>query len=475
MLAVKYLKLSENRGHKRAWLEGRRLADAGFIPGVRYDVSIDTSTQVLTIRISDGHRIVSRKKVSTGEVPVIDLNNSDLDALFGKVSRIRAIIRDHSIEVTIHPDEAAVLERLERLAAKLMGGGPIDTGSLAHGGGIMDHALHEGLARAGVASRLAFAIEIEHDYLEASQKNNHVWDKESLAICAPMEEVETGLLPKVEFLAAGLPCTGASLAGRAKNGLQFAEAHETAGRLFTAFLNIIKATNPATVLLENVPTYQNSVGFHVIRDCLTHWGYDVHERIVGPEIGQSLETRERMVMVAVTRGMTFDWQALLPVRRRENILGEVLETIAPDSPHWSDYAYLKDKETRDMAAGKGFRMQIVGPDAQACGTIGCGYAKVRSTEPKIRHPENASLMRQLTAIEHARVKTVPELLIAGLSQTTAHEILGQGVIHSAFVAVGTLLGQVWRGWCDGRRSAMETIPRAATPCMQQADLFESAA
>jgi DNA (cytosine-5)-methyltransferase 1 len=446
MLAIKYLKLSQNRGHKRVWLEGRRLADAGFLPGIHYGISINEATKALTICISGGHRVVSHKKTGSGDVPVIDLNNSELDGLFGEVSRIKVVIRNKSIEVTVHPDDQAVIERLTRLANKIKCSDPVNIGSLAHGGGIMDHALHEGLDRAGVSSRLSFAIEIEHDYLESSLRNNSIWDKDGLAICAPMEEVEPSILPKIEFLAAGLPCTGASLSGRTKNSLKFAEQHETAGRLFTAFLSIVKSCNPATIILENVPLYSTTISMHIIRDCLTHWGYEVHEHIVGPDIGQSLETRERMVMVAITRGIDFDWRALMPVRKKEQNLGEILDEVAADAPVWSEYSYLKDKEVRDISAGKGFRMQILGPEAKAVGTIGRGYSKVRSTEPKIQHPEVAGLMRQLSPAEHARVKTVPASLIAGLGQTTAHEILGQGVVHSAFIAIGILLGQSWRAW-----------------------------
>lgn len=50
-------------------------------------------------------------------------------------------------------------------------------------------------------------------------------------------------------------------------------------------------------------------------------------------------------------------------------------------------------------------------------------------------------MRQLYAREHARIKGVPESLIQGLSETVAHEILGQGIVYEPFRAVGRAIGE----------------------------------
>lgn len=83
------------------------------------------------------------------------------------------------------------------------------------------------------------------------------------------------------------------------------------------------------------------------------------------------------------------------------------------------------------------------------GTIGRHYAKWRSTEPLIQHPANPKLRRLLTPTEHARVKTIPEALIEGLSATTAHQCLGQSVLHCAFIAVGRALGRAIGAFSEG--------------------------
>jgi len=102
---------------------------------------------------------------------------------------------------------------------------------------------------------------------------------------------------------------------------------------------------------------------------------------------------------------------------------------------------------RDIEAGKGVRMQVFDAASRRIGTITKGYAKGRSTDPKIRHPDNPDLLRQLMPVEHARVKQVPEHLVDGLSDTVAHEVLGQSVVYQPFVAVGALVARALKVWC----------------------------
>ena len=104
------------------------------------------------------------------------------------------------------------------------------------------------------------------------------------------------------------------------------------------------------------------------------------------------------------------------------------------------YVFDDKKEKRDIAAGKGFRTQLVDATSTKVGTIGRGYAKWRSSEPMVSHPSEPGIRRLLTPLEHARVKAMPERLIEGLWATLAHQCLGQVVLHPVFVAVGRCLG-----------------------------------
>ena len=119
-----------------------------------------------------------------------------------------------------------------------------------------------------------------------------------------------------------------------------------------------------------------------------------------------------------------------------------------DSDRWKSFDYIAEKEKRDIANGKGFKRQLLTGLESRCGTIAKGYAKCRSTEPFLIHPENKELSRIFTPLEHCRLKGIPESLISGLSDTVAHQILGQSVIFPVFEdvahAVGTSLVE-WAG------------------------------
>ncbi|ADC73231.1 C-5 cytosine-specific DNA methylase (plasmid) [Thioalkalivibrio sp. K90mix] len=443
---VIYTKLSEQRGQKRLWLEGQRLARMGIAPGQKYALSeMDGDSKGVTLTFTDeGPRKVSRRKRGEREYPVIDVANDDIARILGDSERVRVVVREGRIDVTLHHHEAATRQRLRTLGARMEQGLPIRIGSLAHGGGVLDHAIHEGLEDAGVPAHLTFANEYDGGYLDASLSNNPIWSADSIAIEGPMQDIEWRKLPAIDLLVAGLPCTGASKSGRSKNHLSAAEEHETAGALFVAFLAAIQTLTPSMIVLENVPEYGKTVSMTVIRSVLASLDYALHETVIdGWEMG-SLEKRKRFCLVATNEDLPFDFAGLRPIRQREAQVADILDPIALDDPMWKSYDYLAAKEVKDKAAGKGFRTQVQDGSQDGYGTLGRGYAKVRSTELRIQHPTDPALSRILTPAEHARGKTIPESLVAGLSATRAHEILGQSVVHTAFAAVGRHLGQALR-------------------------------
>lgn len=450
MRHIAYFQVGENKGAKRIWIEGRKLSESNFIPGCNISVVVDSSAKQVTVTVDESSSRVVSSRIKGGVAqPIIDICNATITQIFKTIRKIKAVFLKNKIIITVHPDEVARQRRLEQLNKKMSAKQPLTCGSIAHGGGIMDHAIHTGLQESGVNSFLGFGIEIERKYLECSLNNNPVWSEDSLAIEAPIQNVSVEDLPEVDIFVAGLPCTGASIAGKSKNKLVHAEEHTGAGALFIAFLNIIKKINPAIVVLENVPQYASTASMAVIRSTMETWGYDLHETILNGNVMGALEGRDRFVMVAVTKGMACALENITPVRQKESCLADVLETVDNQDPVWQKYEYLRIKEVNDKAAGKGFSMQILDSNATSCGTIGRGYSKIRSTEPKIAHPVNPDLMRQLSVSEHAKVKGIPLFLVDGCTDTVAHQILGQSVVYFAFQSVGRFLGQMVRQWFAG--------------------------
>jgi DNA (cytosine-5)-methyltransferase 1 len=428
------------------WLEGFKVLMGSFLPGKRFEARKDEARRMLILELSDaGGRIVSRKLKGEKEKPVIDINSTETLSVFEGVEAVRVVIRPGRIFILPLSSELATKERLNRLKAKLESGESIHIGSLSHGGGVLTHAVHAGLEEAGIESKLAFANDIRPELLEQASDNNDSWDGDTLPLAAPMQEVAFDTwamnhLPKVEVLEAGLPCSGASVAGRAKRILKHPEAHPDVGHLVVPFLVIIAKVQPAVILLENVKQYLNSASMCILRNQLRDFGYDLHEEVLQAADWNVLEHRERMCMVAVTKGLSFDFSMLERPEKSERRIGEVLDRIPEEASCWSRMEGLKAKQERDKAEGKGFMMQVVTPFDTQCPTITKGYAKVRSTDPKLQHPGNPDLLRQITPAEHARIKGVPEHLVSGLSATLAHELLGQSICYEPFRAVGRLIG-----------------------------------
>ncbi|MEE9338219.1 MAG: hypothetical protein V3U87_09080, partial [Methylococcaceae bacterium] len=89
----------------------------------------------------------------------------------------------------------------------------------------------------------------------------------------------------------------------------------------------------------------------------------------------AFEDRNRLCMVAVTRGLEFNCN-LLPSREPEQRLSEMLDAVDLESSLWKECAYIDDKAERDLEAGKGFKTQLVTPDCRKIGVIGKDYAKL---------------------------------------------------------------------------------------------------
>lgn len=437
-------KVGQNRGAPRVWLEGSQTAGAGFMPGQRFDIAIDGRTVVLTAN-ADGSRIVSGKQIGERMNPVIDINSSALLAIFDGMAAVRVVAKEGQIVLMPLATEIKKQERFKRLRSKLESGEPLAIGSLSHGGGILSHAIHSGLAAAGIKSKLAFANDIREELLEHARIHNDAWDSETIPYATPMQELafdERGLasLPRVEALEIGIPCSGSSRAGRSKRGLEHAEAHPEVGHLVVSTLVILSKINPAIVIFECVPEYAQTGSADILRNQLRDLGYQTQERVLNGKEWGALENRNRWCMVAVTHGVEFGFDQLMPPVTHQKTLGDVLEPLAPDDPRWGRMQGLKDKEIRDRAEGKGFKMQTFGANAESIGTLTKGYAKVRSTDPKIKHPTDPDLLRQVTPGEHCAIKEVPEHLVAGLSNTIAHEVLGQSVVYRPFKDIGQHVG-----------------------------------
>lgn len=451
MTTIINTKLGESKNVTRLWLEGEKLARAGVKIGSQYELISNKAMARAELREVSGSSkaklfTVSKRDRRGNTVPLIEVRSDELRDVFQDCERLRVAIRNGRIVITAHHQDTKVAERVRRLVEKMRAGEALSVASLFHGGGVLDRALHSGLLRAGVKSFVQVGVEIEPEYLDSSLRNNPMlWKEDSVAICSDIRDVNWGHNPpQCDLLVAGIPCVAASRAGRSKNKISCAEEHTDAGALFVDYLDAVKAMNPSVVLIENVPEYQKTASMMVIRSVLTTLGYELSEATLDGNDFGALERRRRFVLVGMSKGLNvpFDFSTLKPVRAKEPSLQQILDDVPLDSQRWKPFEYLALKEIRDKAAGKGFSRQLLTGTEGHCGTIGKSYAKCRSTEPFLVHPVDPSLSRLFTPAEHARLKTIPEDMFSGASETQMHEMSGQSVIFTKFEAVGLGLGEV---------------------------------
>jgi DNA (cytosine-5)-methyltransferase 1 len=457
MQTYKLVTLGAHRGSPRLWITGFFAERAGFQAGAKFEAIKNADHMVL--RVSHrGSRRVSSKQAAAGtrKIPIIDLNSRTLLDIFPARCALRLIMRPGEILITAIASVRRRVERTTRLLRRLERGEALAVGTLTSGGGVLDHALKTGLADAGVATRLRWANEIREDLMEQAFAHNEAFDAATIALEGPIQEIAfdesvMARVPHVDVLIAGLPCSGASTPGRTRRRLAVAEAHPLVGHLVVAALAVVPRVNPSALLLESVTNYQRTASAAILRNQLREWGYDIYEReFLGTEWGD-LEARRRWCMVALTRGIEFDLETLVPAPHAARALGSVLEPLEAVAHRFSPMAGLKARQARKQAQGDRFLMQVYTGSEPYIHTLTKGITKNRSTDPKIQHPHHPELLRNPTAREHARIKGVPERLIEGLPQTTAHELLGQSICYAPFRALGAHLGNALRRFAAGPR------------------------
>jgi DNA (cytosine-5)-methyltransferase 1 len=441
-------RLGLHRGAPRLYLDSPALGRAGFEPGARIKVRCEGGRVVVEI-CSDGDRRVSRKTRGAACVPVIDINSqADLGPVMA-LGVVRVVYLHRSIHILALASEARAMEREARLLERVRAQQPLRCASIAFGAGITSWALHAGLADTGASTCLDFVNEVDENLVDHGTAVHPLIGPTTVVVNASMQEaVADGWLLRrlgtVEILEAGIPCSGASRAGAAKRGLSRMEDHPLVGHLVASVIQWIAALQPAIFLAENVPDYPRSASASILRAWLRDAGYAVQELILEATDFGSLEARRRWFLVAHPLKLELQPDEIRAAAAPPSALGDLLDDVPEDDPSWRPVKYLKDKELRDAGKSNGFAMQWLTPASTKVPTLRKGYHKGGSTDPRLLHPTMPNLSRLLTPCEHARIKGIPEQLLAGLSATAAHQACGQSVDTRPVRAIGQWLGAALR-------------------------------
>lgn len=447
MKHLELTKIGSHRGAPRIWIQGRKAALGGFNPGTRYSYKVDQERSLLTLEVEEGGvRVVSKKTEKDTEIPVIDLNSREILSMFEGLEAVRVVVKDKKILILPVASEIRAKRRLERLRQDIQSRAALTVGSTSSGIGVLDLAAHEGITMAGLESKLAFANEIRDDCMEHAVAKNPAYGPDTITLTMPMQELvfdrwAMDQLPETSLFIGGIPCSGASVAGRAKRGLEHPEAHPEVGHLVVSYLAMVARVNPAVCVLENVIPYRSSASMSIIRNQLRDLGYVVHEAELDAGDWNMLEPRKRLVMVAVTKGIEFSFDDVRHPEPRQHTFGEIMEDVPPDHSTWGNIDYLWAKKERDAEAGKGFSPTVIDASSTRVPTQTKNLYKRQSTGTFIQHPTNPSLYRIPTVKEHAAMKGVFPELVEGVTQTFGHETLGQSISLPPFVSVFEAIGR----------------------------------
>lgn len=434
--------VGQHRGAPRLYFQSQQLAELGFKPGIRYTLTTARNRVYLQVDPKGPLRVSSK---SDGAVPVIDINSRAALAPFEGCAAVKVVMRENEIVISKLASEEAARSRLDRLKKAVAT--TLTVAGLAFGAGILDHSAHAGLVQAGLQPQTVLINEIDEGLVDHARRANPVLTPTTLTITAPMQEAIQdeelmASVPRADVLVAGIPCSGASKAGKSKHGIAMMEAHPEVGHLAHAFLVFLQRTQPGVFVIENVKEYAESASAMLIRQQSRDMGYTTHEVVLDAKDFGSLESRVRWFLVGATRGVHINLEGLVPPVRQVRTVGDILDKNGDH--HWGTFQYLRDKAARDKAAGKGFQMQVVDPSDTRVPTLRKGYHKGGSTDPLLQHPDDPTLLRLFSGDEHARIKGVDPKLVAGMSNTDKHIALGQGVVPGPVIALTRRIGECLR-------------------------------
>ncbi len=429
---------------------------------------MDHSKKQITLIKADDDAKGCISVTKSGKRLVVDLHNKQVQKLFG-ASIKRVVVRFYKNRLVISPTYAALraVRRLMAARERIRAGKPLLFGEVCHGVGGLGFSLHEGFDRAGVETSLAFANDIDSEALEASVRNNPIWDKNSIALACSIEQIPTEELPQCDFLIAGLSCKGASRQSRTGKKISSPEFHPEAGWLVAPFYHLVASRiNPLVVVLENVREYLDTASAQILRESMDRLGYECHEEEICSQSYGSMENRKRMTMVFLTRGMLSSGEPSLRDRlsqhhsRVHRVIGDVIDhESAPDVPAaldapqnmrngWYLKSRLLERDAEARAKGVGHRAVIADNEDTRVSTITASYGKgVRLDETVIESP-CGQWLRLMTGKEHATIKGLPVSLINGLGKTAAHRVLGNSVTREPWTALGEILASIVTKWAD---------------------------
>lgn len=431
-----YTTVAKNTKGGRIWIEGEALRNAGFAPNKRYRVKYDENH--LELRLSNkGERNVSKRTRFQEVFPIIDINNQRVLEIFEEDTPIVCHVERGVIRISIHKIRELKEKREAQYLEKLKQGAPLNESALFVGGGISAHAIHQGLKESGVKSNIDTIAELESAYLQIAQRNlGPVY-----SIKSRIEDIETRFIRNSDILSFSMPCTGHSTQGKTSNKIKCAEEHKDANTAIFGVVNYIVHSNPAIMISENVIQAKTSATYILLKAELNRLGYDIFEYDLDEKMAGSIEKRRRYWFVAVSKGLNklsrFDKISIPMFEKQYKTVSNVLK--ARKDEKWMAESYFDKRLKKNKESGRNFAPSFVTSSDSQTNVIPRNYTKRQISNPHY-HDAKSGKIRLFNPIEHARLKGIPSKLIKNVTDTRAHEILGQSILYNHARGIAQMIG-----------------------------------
>jgi DNA (cytosine-5)-methyltransferase 1 len=225
----------------------------------------------------------------------------------------------------------------------------------------------------------------------------------------------TKFLPAFDLLAAGFPCQPFSIAGVSKKnslGRPHGFADEVSGNLFFAIRDVLRATRPRAVLLENVKnllTHDSGRTWARIEKELSDLGYLVARDVI--DSSRWVPQRRRRTFIVCLHDTAFDAKFVFPPIPPGDgpTVGSILEPADDVPPKYTLtpalWNYLEQYAASHRTRGNGFGRGLVTSRDAVTRTLSARYYKDGSEI--LLQLDGAARPRMLTPVECALLMGFP--------------------------------------------------------------------
>lgn len=388
----------------RITLETKRLQDTCFTAGQKITIKYIKDKITVILDVEGVRQITSRHGRQ-----VLDIKSKDIQKAFNDISLVKIIVGSSSIEIT------PLKEALEQKRAR----DKIQTDKDSYD--VVDMFCSGGTLAKCFYDNKKFNILAGIDYDDKKLANYQANFPDAEIWCGDISNVDWDRYKDAEIVDLTPSCRPFTEINKTgKKNEHAKEGDNTAHALIG-----IEKIRPAVILLEEVPAYQNSYSYLILKNVLQKMGYCIAEKILNAKDFGSLSYRKRFCMVAsIKEGFSF-----LPIKPfSAKTVKDILE-IPYEEREWKQLSKHEAWEKTQVGKGRNFKMDLIDENSIS-----------------VRHPTTRYYDRQtssflinkngrkdfLTPRELARVADLPDDFILPENKKDAVAIIGDGVVYSVF-------------------------------------------